>query len=130
MIYNFFRDSGSGLIIIPVTIDNSHKLRMVLDTGATHSTIDSNALFLNGYDLNDCKGIAVIETANGIVEAEKYDVDSFSCLGVEMKKFEIQVYDFISHGIYSEYNGLLGLDFFEGGKISIDLGSNQISFTE
>jgi len=27
------------------------------------------------------------------------------------EKFQIQVYDFLAHGIFSDYDGLLGLDF-------------------
>jgi len=42
-------------------------------------------------------------------------------------KFEIQVYDFIAHGIFSDYNGLLGLDFLEGTNFCIDTIENTIS---
>ena len=38
---------------------------MILDTGATNTTIDSNALYLLGYDLKDSVGDVEIETANG-----------------------------------------------------------------
>jgi predicted aspartyl protease len=36
-------------------------------TGATNTTIDSNALYLLGYDLKDSVGDVEIETANGII---------------------------------------------------------------
>ena len=52
---------------------------------------------------------------------------SFSSLGLKREKFQIQVYDFLAHGIYSNYNGILGLDFFEGTKFCIDLNENVIT---
>jgi predicted aspartyl protease len=103
---------------------------MVLDTGATNTTIDSNALYLFGYDLTDNIGNVRIETANGIIETEVFELDSFSSLGILKNKFQIQVYDFLAHGIFSDYNGLLGLDFFEGTKLCIDMSKNLITLTE
>ena len=50
---------------------------MILDTGATNTTIDSNALYLIGYDLKDNIGTVEIETANGIIETEVFEIDIF-----------------------------------------------------
>lgn len=130
MTFPFRREPGNGLIIVSIEIDNKYELKMVLDTGATNTTIDSNALYLLGYDLKDNIGTVEIETANGIIETEVFEVRHFSSLGQTKNKFQIQVYDFISHGIYSEYNGLLGLDFFEGTKICIDLTMNTITLPD
>ncbi|MBC7493476.1 MAG: clan AA aspartic protease [Flavobacterium sp.] len=112
-----------------IEIDNKYELKMILDTGATNTTIDSNALYLLGYDLKDSIGTVEIETANGIIETEVFEIERFSSLGIEKSKFEIQVYDFIAHGIFSDYNGLLGLDFLEGTKFCIDTTENTISIT-
>ncbi len=127
MIYQFKREPESGLILVNIEIDKKYELKMILDTGATNTTIDSNALYLLGYDLKDSIGTVEIETANGIIETEVFEIDSFSSLGIEKEKFEIQVYDFIAHGIFSDYNGLLGLDFLEGTKFCIDTNLNTIS---
>lgn len=127
MIYKFKREPESGLIFVNIEIDKKYELKMILDTGATNTTIDSNALYLLGYDLKDSTGTVEIETANGIIETEVFEIDSFSSLGIEKEKFEIQVYDFIAHGIFSDYNGLLGLDFLEGTKFCIDTNENTIS---
>jgi predicted aspartyl protease len=129
MIYRFKREPESGLILVNVEIDKKYELKMILDTGATNTTIDSNALYLLGHDLKDCIGTVEIETANGIIETEVFEIESFASLGIEKKKFEVQVYDFIAHGIFSDYNGLLGLDFLEGTKFCIDTMENTISIT-
>lgn len=39
----------------------------------------------------------------------------------------VQVYDFFAHGIFSEYNGLLGLDFFQDANFCLDLSLNIIT---
>jgi len=125
----FKREPENGLIIVSIEIDDKYELKMVLDIGATNTTIDSNALYLLGYDLKDNIGTVIIETANGIIETEVFELDSFSSLGLTKKKFQIQVYDFLAHDILSDYNGLLGLDFFEGTKFCIDLKQNTIILT-
>ena len=129
MTFPFKREPESGLIIVSIEIDDKYELKMILDTGATNTTIDSNALYLLGYDLKDSIGTVEIETANGVIETEVFEVGSFSSLGQTKKKFQIQVYDFLAHGIFSDYNGLLGLDFFEGTKLCVDTRLNIISLT-
>jgi len=127
MTFPFQREPENGLIIVSIEIDDKYELKMVLDTGATNTTIDSNALYLLGYDLKDSIGTVKIETANGVIETEVFEVSIFSSLGQTRDKFQIQVYDFLAHGIFTDYNGLLGLDFFEGTKFCIDTKLNLIT---
>ncbi len=117
----------SGLIIVNIEIDVKYGLKVVFDTGATNTTLDSNALYLLGYDLKDSTGTVEIETASGLIETDIFEVGSFSCLGLTKNKFQIQVYDFLAHGIVSNYNGLLGLDFLEGTEFCIDTKLNTIT---
>lgn len=129
MTYSFKREPESGLILVNIEIDNKYALRMILDTGATNTTIDSNALHLLGYDLKDSIGTVEIETANGVIETGLFEIDYFASLGLIKERFEIQVYDFLAHGIFSDYDGLLGLDFFKGTKFCVDLVNNSITFS-
>lgn len=129
MTYKFKRESEEGLIVVIEEIDYRFELKMILDTGATNTTIDSNALYLLGYDLKDSVGDVEIETANGIITTKIFELNSFSSLGLIEEKFPIQVYDFIAHGIYSDYDGLLGLDFLKVTKFCFDLNENTISIS-
>ena len=129
MTYKFKREPDSGLILVNIEIDGKYELKMILDTGASNTTIDSNSLYLLGYDLKDNIGTVEIETANGIIETEVFEIGTFSSLGMTKENFQIQVYDFLAHGIFSDYNGLLGLDFLEGMKFCIDTKSNIITLT-
>jgi len=126
MTFKFKREPASGLILVNVEIDHKYELKMILDTGATNTTIDSNALYLIGHDLKDSVGAVEIETANGIIETEVFEMDSFASLGLKKEKFQIQVCDFLAYGIFSDYNGLLGLDFLEGTKFCINTKNNTI----
>ena len=100
MTYKFKREPESGLILVNIEVDKKYELKMILDTGATNTTIDSNALYLLGHDLKDSIGTVEIETANGVIETEVFELNSFSSLGIFKEKFQIQVYDFIAHGIF------------------------------
>jgi predicted aspartyl protease len=126
MKFQFQREDEDGLLVVSITLDNKYELKMALDTGASHTTIDSNALYLSGYELKDSIGLVEIETANGIVETEVFEINEFNSLGYSRKNFQIQVYDFLAHGIFSNYNGLLGLDFLEGKDFCISLSKKTI----
>ncbi len=121
MKHKFLRDDAEGLLIVSVTLDGKYELKMAFDTGATHTTIDSNALYLSGYSLKDKVGLVDIETANGVIETELFDIKKSSALGNTKLNFQIQVYDFLAHGIFSDYNGLLGLDFLENKNFCVSL---------
>jgi predicted aspartyl protease len=130
MTHIFERMPEGGLIIVSVTLDDKSKFRMILDTGCSNTTIDSNALYLSGYELKDTIEIVDIETANGIVESEIYEISKVSSLGITKENIKIQVYDFIAHGIFSNYDGLLGLDFLESRNFCIDTLNNTITIKD
>ncbi len=126
MNYNFERMQESGSIIISLIVDHKYKFRMILDTGCSNTTIDSNALYISGYEMKDKIGDVEIETANGIVFSEIFEVKHIQSLGIIKVNFSIQVYDFIGHGIFSDYDGLIGLDFVDKYDFCIDWVNNVI----
>jgi hypothetical protein len=126
--YTFKRELLSNLLLITAIIDNRFQVKIVLDSGATHTTIDSNALYLLGHELREFTGETLIETGAGVVQAKIYQLGQFTTLGITKKNFSFQVYDFLAHGIVSNYDGILGLDFLEGENFCINLQDNTISF--
>lgn len=58
---------------------------------------------------------------------ETYDIEQLECLGIIKNKFEVQVYDFLAHGITSDYDGVIGLDFLKEHKFCIDISKREIS---
>ncbi len=125
--FKFDFKSDEDVIIVNAIIENKYEFRLALDTAATHTTIDSNVLYFSGYELKNSKGEKELETSNGIIIVEIYDIEELKCLGIRRTNFEVQVYDFLAHGIISDYDGVVGLDFLRGHKIWIDFAKAEIT---
>ena len=121
------RDPENGVFLVGITLDNHEPMNVLLDTGASISTFDFTSLVMAGYDLRNPLDTAQIETGNGIVQVEIFEMQEIAAFGIVRKHFQIQVYDFLAHGVLSEYQGILGVDFFEGTKFCIDTVRNQIT---
>jgi hypothetical protein len=126
-IFYFDLPSDEDVIIVNASIEGKFKFRLALDTAATHTTIDSNVLYFSGYQLKNSKGEKEIETSNGIIVVETYDLGRLESLGISKVNFEVQVYDFLAHGITSDYDGVIGLNFLREHKFCIDICKGEIS---
>ena len=126
MIYEFKKDPESGVIFVALELKNKYILKMVLDTAASRTTVDINALYMAGYSIADKSETCAVETANGIVKVNIFELETLTVLGRTVHNMPIYVYDFIAHGIISDYDGLLGLDFFENTILCIDMKNNTI----
>jgi len=126
MTYQFERDQESGMILVTAVLDDEYEFKMALDTGATRTTFDFNVLHVAGYPVSEIIEKGAIETANGIVEVGVFGVDSLSAFGHAKRNMKVQIYDFLAHGILSDYEGVLGLDFFEKTVFTIDMDHQTI----
>jgi predicted aspartyl protease len=126
-IFTFDLPTDENVIIVNASIQGKYKFRLALDTAATHTTIDSNVLYFSGYELKNSKGEFEIETANGIIVVERYDLEQLECLGISKTNFEVQVYDFLAHGITSDYDGVVGLNFLREHKFCVDILKGEVS---
>lgn len=126
-IFDFDIPHEEEIIVVEATINERYGLLLGFDTAATHTTIDSNVLFLSGYELKNSQGEVEVETSNGILIAEIYEIKIFECLGIRKKNFPVQVYDFLAHGISSDYHGVIGLNFLRDTKFCIDMRKGEIT---
>ena len=101
---------------------------LALDTGCSHTTFDFNALILAGIPLRNTLRQVTVETTNGVVFADIFEVESLESLGLEIQKPTIQVIDFVAHGILSDYDGLLGMDFLSQKNCCIHFADGYITF--
>jgi hypothetical protein len=69
-----------------------------------------------------------VETANGIIYANRYEISKITGLGIIKENFEVTSYIFDDPA--TNYQGVIGLDFFEKMKFCIDLDANEISLHE
>ena len=126
MTYPFEKDLGSGLILMTVKLGEKEVFKMVLDTAASLTTFDSNVLYMTNYPIGNVVEKGMIETANGIVEVDIIEIDEISAFGRTVCGMKVQIYDFLAHGIISDYDGLLGLDFFESTRFCIDMKNQTV----
>jgi predicted aspartyl protease len=121
MIYEFEKDDQSGVIFVTAYLENKSELKMILDTGASNTTFDFSALCVAGYEFGKASHKCQRETANGIIEVDIFEAESITALGHTVHHIPIHVYDFMAHGILTDYDGMLGLDFFEDTVLTIDM---------
>jgi Aspartyl protease len=126
MKYKFSRKSEDDLIVVTTYLKVYRKstyypLSLVLDTGASHTVIDLNMLLVAGYSKSLKLNKEVkIQTANKIIDADKMIVEELKILDKSTMNFEITTYDFLAQDDLLDYDGVLGLDFFQGTKLNID----------
>lgn len=58
---------------------------------------------------------------------ETYDIGQLECLGIIKTDFDVQVYDFLAHGITSNYDEVIGLNFLREHKFCVDIVNREIS---
>jgi predicted aspartyl protease len=127
--YAFERTSDEDLIIFTAWV-NDHEIRLAIDTAATHSVIDFNVLLILGYSSQDSTGSLLVETSNGVMTVQKFQLNKFNALDKKVLGFEVMSYDFLEKGILSPYDGVLGLDFFEQTILTLDFIHQDVWLTE
>ena len=110
-----------GLIVVPTRIfgpNGNTIVHLALDTGATGSLINWDIAALIGYDPAVVQNRVQVTTGSGIEFAPPIEVIKIEALERELENFTI-----ICHTLPPSANvdGLLGLDFFRGTRLTIDL---------
>jgi hypothetical protein len=126
MIYTFEKEPIRGLILVDLLIDEKYDFKMMLDTGATYTTFDLNPLYFADYPIGNIVGTGMVETASGMMEVDVIETKVISAFGHTVRGMKVQMYDFFKHGIISDYDGLLGLDFFENTEFRVDMKNQTI----
>ncbi len=127
--HKFKRIEEDSLITIPCRI-GSDRYTFAIDTGASHTVIDLTPLLMSGYRMKDVLRIVELETGKGIIEAYIFKLKAFSTLGIIRQNIEVCSYDFLANQVLSEFDGVLGLDFFHNEKICIDFAESEITVTK
>ena len=130
MTYQFKREPISGIIMVAVLVDKEYVFKMALDTAASITTFDINPLRMAYYPIGDIIETGLVETASGFMYVSIIKTNTISAFGHTVRDMKVQVYDFLAHGIISEYNGVLGLDFLENTKFTIDLINQTIEILQ
>lgn len=103
----------------------SQTIVMALDTGSTQTVIDQYVLAYLGLDLSQPVRQFSVTTANGTVPVKEFRFDSLSALAVDLRQFDIIAMDLQS----SDYQGLLGKDFFRDRVLKMDFRNGTIELS-
>jgi len=126
MTHKFIKDPVNGMIFVSIEVNENHEFKMMLDTGASNTTFDINALLMADYPIGKIIETGMAETSGGIIEVDVIETKSISAFGHTVRGMKVQVYDFYKQGILSDYDGLLGLDFFENTEFRINMKNQTI----
>jgi len=121
-------DPTQGLIVIPTRLYGLHTdtiARLALDTGATGSMINWDVAVLLGYDPASTEERIQVTTGSGVEFAPRIVVKKIELLGRTLEDFPI-----LCHTLppTATVDGLLGLDFFRGVRLVVDLQAGIVTF--
>ena len=121
-----FNPAGNS---IPVSVrlfgpDSDARVRLALDTGATYTMISRETAAELGYDLTAVDGALPLITASGTETAAVINLERIEALEQERRNFPVACHN-LPEG--TPFDGLLGLDFFRGQKLTIDFRSGLVT---
>jgi len=122
-------DPSAGLVIVEAEIwgpTGVIGVRLALDTGATGTLVNSETLVAVGHDLAASKDRTRITTGSGVEYVARIVVPSVRALGIVRRNLPV-----LCHTLppMAQIDGLLGLDFLRGKKLTVDFKSGRIRLT-
>jgi hypothetical protein len=124
-IYKFELQDEDSLVVIDCKVRH-HNFSLAVDTGASHTVIDLTALLMIGFTLNDVVRTVQLETGKGVIDAYVFKLNQFTTLDKTIQNMEVCAYDFIANAIFSDFDGVLGLDFFRNSELIINFKNYTI----
>lgn len=122
-------NSTHGLILVATRIDGPSGqtyTRLALDTGATCTLIRPAILVALGYDPAAVGQRVQVTTGSGLEYVPRLAVDRLEALGHVRRLFDV-----LAHTLppSATVDGLLGLDFLRGLRLSVDFRTGGITLT-
>jgi predicted aspartyl protease len=121
-------NASVGLIVVSARLcgpQGQVDLQLALDTGATTTVIRTDALETIGLDLSSAARTTVT-TGSGVTFSPRVTLDRVVALG--HSSFDLHV---IAHTIprSAGVDGVLGLDFLRGRRLTLDFRKSRITLT-
>ncbi len=120
-------DPQQGLVIVRAELWGplgSAVLGLALDTGATSTVVNVGMLVALGYDPALAPDRIQVTTGSGVEFAPRVTLRRILALGVERTDFHV-----LGHTLppNAGVDGLLGLDFFRGQVLTVDLRNGWVT---
>jgi len=120
-------DPTEGLVIVPAELwgpSGSVVLRVAVDTGATRTVLNVAVLVAIGYDPALSPDRVQVTTGSGIEFAPRVFLEKMVALAQQRTEFTVLAHTLPpSAGV----DGLLGLDFMRGQRLTVDLRSGHVA---
>ena len=115
-------DRAGGLVIVPVRVFGPRGefqtiVRFAIDTGSTTSVFDWEQAIDLGYNPAAVRNLVQTTTASGTIFAPRIMLQKLEAFGHEKQRFGVLCQ---SLSATTGVDGLLGLDFFQGHKLTLD----------
>ena len=120
-----------NLIVVPVFINSSDTLRFILDTGVSNTMLTNTAgavglsfnfaREINLYGLGEGREVKAYHSFGNVIEMP--GVIGFNHNVIILK----DDFDFLSQGLGTQINGLLGYDVFDSFVVEIDYKSRKLT---
>ncbi len=106
-------------IVLYVNLEGKEKktIKMIVDTGATYTTIPWETAESMGYEPSLSENRATITTAEGVLKVPLIKVKTMSVLEKRTKDVTVMVHDLPET---SRVDGLLGLSYLRNFRLTID----------
>jgi aspartyl protease family protein len=112
-----------AIVAVSASVNDTLRLNLVIDTGATYTMISRSAAKSLGVDLEAKLPTVSFRTANGVIQAPIIALQSVEVGGMRVANLEAAVHDVFEDGSLS---GLLGLNFLGNFRIDIDTGKGVL----
>ena len=124
MTYDFELDRKRIIVFARVKsfTDDSRRIKLILDTGASISVLDEGTITRLGFDFKKSDKGDRLATAGGNINSKIIRLSKFSLFGKEITNFEMNVFSLPTQISYFA-DGLIGMDFlleFESIKFDFD----------
>ncbi len=120
-------DPTEGLIVVPTRLcgpAGDTVVRLALDTGATRTVVGWDVVVLVGYDPAVSSERVQMITGSGVEFVPRVFIERIEALGQERRDFPV-----LCHTLppSATVDGVLGLDFFRGQRLIIDLRVGEVA---
>ena len=116
------RNDQIGRIVVPVTINNQPDFHLMLDTGATHSVLTSNAAARLGLDVDQAM-VSEVQGVNGKINAHIVDIDQLQTGSLKLRNLHVPIID---GSVVTGLDGILGADGMDDKVITADFVHDRI----
>ena len=99
---------------------------IIVDTGASTTTISKDVLYKLGYNLNDCKETTIL-TASKKEQVKSVNVEKIKIENYELNDIEVYSHEFPEDSFYAD--GVLGLNVLTKFDVNLLFSKNIIEFT-